>query len=192
MSGFTQNQYLGTYPKIFQFSRIEFGWDFIPGRDHISARLTLGLRKLPQASRFPQRARIRNDACLLCVCQTPPGGPDRVFHASRPSRGVVSCVALGLPGHPPKGVVPRYPPRGVLRDCSRHVPGSCRGVVSPLSGGFPHRNISHTNTHVEAHPKLSGTRDRLACRPLECAPAPTPNTVAQGGWTVEQCCRTTT
>ena len=61
-----------------------------------------------------------------------------MFHASRPSRGVVSCVALGLPGHPPKGVVPRYPPRGVLRDCSRPVPGSCRGVVSPLSGGFPH------------------------------------------------------
>ena len=47
-------------------------------------------------------------------------------------------MALGLPGHPPEGVVPRYPPRGVLRDCSRPVPGSCRGVVSPLSGGFPH------------------------------------------------------
>jgi len=75
------------------------------------------------------------------VCQTPPGGPDRVFHASRPSRGVVSCVALGLPGHPPTGVVPRYPPRGVLRDCSRPVPGSCRGVVSPLSGGFPHSGV---------------------------------------------------
>ena len=69
----------------------------------------------------------------------PPRGPDRVFHASRRSRGVVSCVALGLPGHPPKGVVPRYPPKGVLRDCSRPVPGSCRGVVSPLSGGFPHK-----------------------------------------------------
>ena len=76
-------------------------------------------------------------ASLACA-RPPPGGPDRVFHASRPSRGVVSCVALGLPGHPPKGVVPRYPPRGVLPDCSRPVPGSCRGVVSPLSGGFPH------------------------------------------------------
>jgi len=75
----------------------------------------------------------------LRVSDPPPGGPDRVFPASRPSRGVVSCVALGLPGHPPKGVVPRYPPRGVLRDCSRPGPGSCRGVVSPLSGGFPHR-----------------------------------------------------
>ena len=64
-----------------------------------------------------------------------------MFHASRPSRGAVSCVALGLPGHPPKGVVPRYPPRGVLRDCSRPVPGSCRGVVSPLSGGFPHKLV---------------------------------------------------
>ena len=47
-------------------------------------------------------------------------------------------MALGLPGHPPKGVVPRYPPTGVLRDWSRPVPGSCRGVVSPLTGGFPH------------------------------------------------------
>ena len=62
-----------------------------------------------------------------------------MFAASRFSRGVVSCVALGLPGHPPKGTVPRYRPRGVLRDCSRPVPGSCRGVVSPLTGGFPHR-----------------------------------------------------
>jgi len=138
ISGFTQNQYLGTYPNILQFSRIEFRWDFIPGRDHISVRLTLGLGKLPQASRSPQRARIREDMCLPGVCQTPPGGPDRVFPASRPSRGVVSCVALGLPGHPPEGVVPRYPPRGVLRDWSRPVPGSCRGVVSPLTAGFPH------------------------------------------------------
>jgi len=93
--------------------------------------------------------------CLPCVCQTPPGGPDRVFHASRPSRGVVSCVALGLPGHPPKGVVPRYPPRGVLRDCSRPVPGSCRGVVSPLSGGFPHKRRfnfgSRSPAAVRAH-----------------------------------------
>jgi len=62
-----------------------------------------------------------------------------VFPASRPSRGGVSCVALGLPGQPPKGAVPRYPHRGVLRDWSRPVPGSCREVVSPLTGGFPHR-----------------------------------------------------
>jgi len=87
ISGFTQNQYLGTYPKIFQFSRM-----------------------LPQASRSPQRARIRDDVCLPCVCQTPPGGPDRVFHASRPSKGVVSCVALGLPGNPPQGGCPTLPP----------------------------------------------------------------------------------
>ena len=52
-----------------------------------------------------------------------------MFPASRRSRGVASCVALGLPGHPPKGAVPRYPARGVLRDWSRPVPGSCRGVV---------------------------------------------------------------
>jgi len=61
-----------------------------------------------------------------------------VFPASRPSRGVVSYVTLGLPGHPPKGAVPRYPPRGVLRDWSRPISGSCRGVVSPLTGCFPH------------------------------------------------------
>ena len=133
----TQNQYLGTYSKIFQVSWIDFRWDFIPGRHHISVRLTLGLRKLPQASRSPQRARIREDVCLPCVCQTPPGWPDRVFPASRPSRGVVSCVALGFHGQPPKGAVPRYPPREVLRDWSRPVPGSFRGVVSPLTGGFP-------------------------------------------------------
>jgi len=71
-----------------------------------------------------------------------------VFPASRPSRGVVSCVTLGLPGHPPKGVVPRYPPRGVLRDCSRPVPGSCRGVVSPLTGGFPPMLEHEDNHHV--------------------------------------------
>ena len=64
-----------------------------------------------------------------------------MFPASRSSRGVVSCVALGLPGHPPKGAVPRYPPRGVWRDWSRPVPGSCRGVVSPLTGGFPHSYV---------------------------------------------------
>ena len=60
-----------------------------------------------------------------------------MFPASRPSRGVVSCVALGLPGHPPKGVVPRYPPRGVLRDWSRPVPGSCRGGRVTPDRGFP-------------------------------------------------------
>ena len=48
----------------------------------------------------------------------------------------------GSPDTPPKGVVPRYPPRGVLRDCSRPVPGSCRGVVSPLTGGFPHTGVN--------------------------------------------------
>ena len=70
-----QIQYLGTYPKSFQLVRREFLWYFIPGRNHISVRLTLGLRKLPQACRSPQRARIRKDVCLPCVCQTPQGGP---------------------------------------------------------------------------------------------------------------------
>jgi len=94
----------------------------------------------------------------LACARPPPGGPDRVFPASRPSRGVVSCVALGLPGHPPKGVVPRYPPRGVLRDCSRPVPGSCRGVVSPLTGGFPHR------PHEGGGPPRGGRCERRAAR----------------------------
>ena len=81
--------------------------------------------------------------CLPCVCQTTPGGADRVFPASRASRGVVSCVALGLPGHPPKGVVPRYPPRGLLRDWSRPVPGSCLpgGRVTPDRGFPPHGGV---------------------------------------------------
>ena len=87
----------------------------------------------------------------LRVSEPPPRGPDRVFHALRPSGGVVSCVALGLPGHPPKGVVSRYPPRGVLRDRSRPVPGSCRGVVSPLSGGFPHRRNGRKEYPLRIH-----------------------------------------
>ena len=71
-----------------------------------------------------------------------------MFPASRPSRGVVSCVALGIPGHPPKGVVPRYPTGGVLRDWSRPVPGSCRGVESPLTGCFPHKAAEENVLHV--------------------------------------------
>jgi len=139
---FTQNQYLGTYPKNFQFSRIEFRWDFIPGRNQISVRLTLGLRKLAQAFRSLQTARTREDGCLPRLCQTPPAGPDRVLMTLRRSRGVVSCVALGLPGHPPKGGAPRYPPREVLREWSRPVPGSYMGAVSRLRGGVPHICVS--------------------------------------------------
>jgi len=131
ISVITQDQYLGTYPKSFQISGIEFRWDFIPGRDLISARLTLGLRKPPQASRSLQRASIREDAWLARLCHTPPGGADGVLITPRPSRGVVSCVALGLPDHPPKGVVTRYPPWGVIRGCSRPVPGSCREPCHP-------------------------------------------------------------
>jgi len=81
---------------MYQFSRIEFRWDFIPGRDQISVRLTLGLRKLPQASRSLQRARIREHACLPRLRQTPPEEADRVLITPRPSRGVFSCGALGV------------------------------------------------------------------------------------------------
>jgi len=74
-----------------------------------------------------------------------------VFPASRPSREVVACVALGLRGHPPKGVVPRDPPRGVLCDWSRPVPGSCRGVVSPLTGGLFHSRHTPPTIHRMRH-----------------------------------------
>jgi len=126
ISRLTQDQYLRTDPKNFQFFRIGCRWDCIPGRDQISVRPTLGLRKLPQASRSLQRARTREHACVPRMRQTPPRGPDRVLITPRPPRGVASCVALELPGHPPKGGVTRYPPRGVLHGCSRRVPGSCR------------------------------------------------------------------
>ena len=97
-----------------------------------------------------------------------------MFPASRPSRGVVSCVALGLSGHPPKGVVPRYPPRGVLRDWSRPVPGSCRGVVSPLTGGFPHNRVETSQRsqrvsllsaplHVQPQPRRRSVRRVRRC-----------------------------
>jgi len=125
ISGCTQNPYLTNYPKIFQNTRKEVRLDFIPGRGQISVRQTLGLRKLPQSFWSLQRTRIRDDACFPRLCQTPPGGPDQVLITPRPSRGVVSCVALGLPGHPRKGGVPRYPPMGVFREWSRPVLGSC-------------------------------------------------------------------
>jgi len=47
ISGFTQDQYLGTYPKIFQISRIEFRWDYIPVRDQISVRLAEASTNFP-------------------------------------------------------------------------------------------------------------------------------------------------
>ena len=48
----------------------------------------------------------------------------------------------------PRGAIPRYPPRGVLRDWSRPVPGSCREVLSPLTGDFPDKTvIAHLRLH---------------------------------------------
>jgi len=110
ISGFTQSQYLGTYPKKIQFSRIEFRWDFIPGRDHISVRLRLGLRNLPQASRSPQRARIREDMCLPCVCQTPPRGARSGAPRLTPlQRGRFMC-GPGAPWTTSQGGCPTLPP----------------------------------------------------------------------------------
>ena len=104
-----------------------------------------------------------------------------MFPASRPSRGVVSCVVLGVPGHPPKRVVPRSPPRGVLRDWSLPVPGSCRGVVSPLTGGFPHRNerpgMVLAPTAVLVSLTLSPPADGAASRPPP-QPPPSPPLLA--------------
>ena len=83
---------------------------FYPWASQISVRLTLELRKLPQASRSLERARIPEDVCLPRLSQIPPEGPDRVLITPRPSRGVVSCVAFGLPGRPPKAGCPTLPP----------------------------------------------------------------------------------
>ena len=74
-------------PRITQFSLIEFRWYFRPGRDQTSVRHSLELRKIAQASRYLQRTRIREDACLPRLCQTPSGGPNRVLITPRPSRG---------------------------------------------------------------------------------------------------------
>jgi len=57
---------------------------------------------------------------------------------------------------PPRGVVPRYPPRGMLRDCSRPVPGSCRGGrVTPVRG-FPPQLPFRLTYFI---PPSLGTRD---------------------------------
>jgi len=74
MSGFTQVGTSEFFPGSFNFlDRIPVR--FIPGRDQISVRLTLGLRALPHASRSLQRTRIREDAGLPWLCQAPPGDP---------------------------------------------------------------------------------------------------------------------
>jgi len=81
--------------------------------------------------------------CASLACARPPqGGPIGCSPPHAPLEGSFHVWPWGSLDTPPKGVVPRYPPRGVLRDCSRPVPGSCWGVVSPLSGGFPHRKDS--------------------------------------------------
>jgi len=126
---FTQNQYLGTYPKIFQFSRIEFRWDFIPGRDHISVQLTLGLRKLPQASQSLQRARIREDVSLPCVCQTPQVGPIGCSPPHAPLEGSFHVWPWGSLDTHPRGLSHATPLGGCCvtgHDPSpAHAGGSC-------------------------------------------------------------------
>jgi len=56
----------------------------------------------------------------------------------------------GAPRTPAQGDCPALPPRGVLRDWSRPVPGSCRGVVSPLTGGFPHTVMTRMSRFLHA------------------------------------------
>ena len=113
ISGFSQNQHLGTDPNIFTFFQLGLRPDSIPGGDLISFRLTLGFRKRSQASRSLQRSRIRENACFPRRSQAHPGGPIR------------------LPGHPPRGSVPRYPPTRAFLGCSRPVSGSIRGRCHP-------------------------------------------------------------
>jgi len=104
ISGLTQDQYLGTYPKIFHFSRIELRWDFIHGRDQISVRLTLGLRNLPKASQSLQSARIREDACLPWLCQAPLGDPIGYSSPHAHPEGPCRVWLSGSQGTRPRGV----------------------------------------------------------------------------------------
>jgi len=102
-----------------------------PKREETALSPFLRSKRVTDGRKCPKNGTQKPDHLIRTGSYDPVGGID--------TRGVVSCVALGLPRHPPKGAVPRYPPRGVLRDWSRPVPGSCRGVVSPLTGGFPHK-----------------------------------------------------
>jgi len=81
----------------------------------------------------------------LCVSD-PSRGPGRVFLALRPSRGVDSCVALGLPGHPAKGAVPRPPPRGCYETGHDPSPAHAGGPVTTDRGYPPH--IPHLRARV--------------------------------------------
>jgi len=57
ISGFTQDQDLGTSPRIFQISRIEFRWDFILVRDQILVRLAEASTSFPVPPEGPDSGR---------------------------------------------------------------------------------------------------------------------------------------
>jgi len=82
---------------------MELRWDIIPVRYVTSVLLTLGLRKLPQASRSLRTSRIRKDTWPSGMYQATPREADQVFITPRPFRKVAWCVAFSLSGHPPKG-----------------------------------------------------------------------------------------
>jgi len=77
------------------------------------------------------------------ACGRPPqGAPIGCSPPHAPLEGSFHVRPWGSLDTPSKWVVPRYPPRGVLRDCSRPVPGSCRGGrVTPVRGFPPQRGL---------------------------------------------------
>ena len=91
ISGFTQDQNHSTYLNIFQFFRIELRWEVYPDGGLISFRLTLGLRKLIQASQFLQRARIRENACPPRLWQAFQAARSGAHHPTPPWRGRFVC-----------------------------------------------------------------------------------------------------
>ena len=108
----------------------------------------------------------------LCVSDPPQAGPIGCSPPHAPPEGSFHVWPWGSLDTPPKGVVPRYPPRGVLRDCSRPVPGSCRGVASPLTGGFPHkmaRSGQSDASHCVNERRTTPIKTRLCRTPVRKA-----------------------
>jgi len=141
ISEVAQDQYLGTYPKIFQSSGREFRSHFVCGRDQILVRLKLGLRKHPQASRSLLGARIRESACPHRLCQAPPGGPDRVLLTPRPLQRTRFVCGPRAPWPLAQGGCHTLPPEERVSWLLATRPRLMPGTVSPLTGGLPHKLI---------------------------------------------------
>ena len=100
----------------------------------------------------------------LCVSDPPQGGPIGYSPPHARLEGSFHEWPWGSLDTPPRGLSHATPPRGVLRDWSRPVPGSCRGVVSPLTGGFPHKAHPTGHTRTACPPRTFTTR-LVAARP---------------------------